>query len=36
MRSLAPDLVRRVDEDKEEFERVPKLLTVKWRTKAIM
>lgn len=36
MRSLAPDLVRRVDEDKEEFQRVPKLLTVKWRTKAIM
>eukprot|EP00249_Psilotum_nudum_P017138 c26179_g1_i1 orf=32-1747(+) len=33
LRSLAPDLLARLDGDKEETGRQPKLLTVKWRHK---
>lgn len=31
IRSLAPDLIARLDEDKEEHSRRPKVFTVKWR-----
>lgn len=31
IRSLAPDLISRLDEDKDEYSRRPKVFTVKWR-----
>lgn len=31
IRRLAPDLISRLNEDKEEYSRMPKVFTVKWR-----
>lgn len=33
LQRLAPDLVARLDEDWQEFEREPKTLTVRWRAR---
>ncbi|MCO5553465.1 hypothetical protein L7F22_006986 [Adiantum nelumboides] len=31
IRSLAPDLIARLDEDRDEYSRRPKIFTIKWR-----
>ncbi|MCO5609695.1 hypothetical protein L7F22_063927 [Adiantum nelumboides] len=31
IRSLAPDLITRLDEDRDEYSRRPKIFTIKWR-----